>query len=202
MFLQSVACCTDSTRWTSLWAEPPRSWSTCKRTWQSRTRHQCASAVWNGLFSKEIMSNIFENLKTQKAYQCTVMRVITFDIDPDEMSHRFVSALTFSLALKFAVVLWCEAENLCDDLSASHGVVRDLSLVYGGEVLPGVSQLPLLMPYSVQQAASLQVVMHLTWQSDRWASGRSDGSLWVKHLYGVDSYKTMEAMWKANQTRY
>lgn len=86
----------------------------------------------------------------------------TLDLDRDGMSHCRVSTLTFSLALKLAAVLGCQVENLCPDLSASHGVTRD-GLVHCGEVLGRVCQLStFLTPYNMQQAASLEVIICVT----------------------------------------
>lgn len=87
----------------------------------------------------------------------------TFDSDPDEKSHCCLFTLiAFSLALELTVVLWCQVENLCHDLSASHVVIRNC-LGYCGEVLAGVSQLNALIsdmtPYNMQQTALLKVII-------------------------------------------
>lgn len=78
----------------------------------------------------------------------------TFDSDEDKVSHRrFFGCVTHGFALILAAVLRRQAENLCQDLSASYGLIRDV-LVHCGEVLPWICQLgTLLTPNNVQPAA-------------------------------------------------
>lgn len=88
----------------------------------------------------------------------------TLDIDPDKVSHRcFFGFLACGFALILAAVLRRQVENLCQDLSASHGFIRD-GLIHGGEVLFWLCQLgTLLTPNNMQQTALIAVKISITW---------------------------------------
>lgn len=112
----------------------------------------------------------------------------TCDFYVDEMSHGFLSALTFCLALISPSVLRCYSEDLCHHLSVSPVVTSD-RLIHRGEVDPGVGQLEGavsdLIPNNMYDTTQLEVVISIARQFGRRPFMRTDGFLRVKNLQGT-----------------